>query len=165
VARVRQPTHDESLLMPALRVIIPGTPIPAARPRVTRYGTYIPKRQKEYMEIVRSSLAAAMRSEGCEIARRGTRVGLTVFVGIPWPTKARKGDADTAVPLTARPDADNFLKMVMDGGNQICWEDDSQIWSLACEKWRVPRGTERLEVEALWQIEQEDVIDNNVQLA
>ena len=150
MARVRQPTHDESPLMPELHAIIPGTPIPAARPRVTRHGTYIPKRQQEYMEIVRSSLAVAMRSQRCEIARTGTAVEMEVSASIRWPKGARKSDAGTIVPLAGRPDGDNFLKMAMDGGNGVIYEDDGQVWRMTVEKWRVPRGTERLEVRAVW---------------
>ena len=136
--------------MPELHAIIPGRPVPAARPRVTRYGTYIPKRQQEYMEIVRSSLAVAMRSQRCEIARTGVPGELEVSARIPWPKGTRKSDAETIVPLIGRPDGDNFLKMVMDGGSGVIYEDDGQVWKMTVEKWRVPRGSENLVIRAVW---------------
>jgi hypothetical protein len=55
--------------------------------------------------------------------------------------------------------------MVMDGGSGVIYEDDGQVWKMTVEKWRVPRGSEKLVVQAVWQIEQGNVIDNNVQLA
>ena len=137
--------------MTELHVTIPGKPIPAARPRVTRYGTYIPKPQQEYMEILKSSIATAMHSQRCEIARTGVPVELVVSVHVPWPKGARKSDATTTVPLVTRPDGDNYLKMAMDAGNGVIYEDDSQVWRMTVEKWRVPRGEERLDIKATWQ--------------
>ena len=138
--------------MTELHVTIPGKPIPAARPRVTRHGTYIPKPQQEYMEILKSSLATAMRSQRCEIARTGVPVELVVSVHVPWPKGARKSDATTTVPLVTRPDGDNFLKMVMDAGNGVIYADDSQVWRMTVEKWRVERGKEAgLDIKATWQ--------------
>ena len=137
--------------MTELHVTIPGKPIPAARPRVTRYGTYIPKPQQEYMEILKSSIATAMHSQRCEIARTGVPVELVVSVHVPWPKGARKSDAITTVPLVTRPDGDNYLKMAMDAGNGVIYEDDSQVWRMTVEKWRVPRGEERLDIKATWQ--------------
>ena len=136
--------------MPELHVTIPGKPIPAARPRVTRYGTYIPKPQQEYMEILKSSIATAMHSQRCEIARTGVPVELAVSVHVPWPKAARKSDATTTVPLVTRPDGDNYLKMAMDAGNRVIYEDDSQVWRMTVEKWRVERGKERLDIKATW---------------
>ena len=136
--------------MPELHAIIPGRPIPAARPRVTRYGTYIPKRQQEYMEIVRSSLAVAMRSQRCEIARTGVPVELEVSAHIPWPKGTRKSDAGTIVPLAGRPDSDNCLKTGMDAAIGVVYEDDGQVWRVTVEKWRVPRGSEKLVIRAVW---------------
>ena len=137
--------------MTELHVTIPRLPIPSARPRVTRWGTYIPKRQQEYMEILKSSLATAMRSQRCEIARTGVPVELVVSVYVPWPKGARKNVATTTVPLVTRPDGDNYLKMAMDAGNGVIYEDDSQIWTARVEKWRVPRGEERVVIKATWQ--------------
>ena len=148
--------------MPELHVTIPGKPIPAARPRVTRYGTYIPKPQQEYMEILKSSMATAMHSQRCEIARTGDPVELAVSVHVPWPKAARKNVATTTVPLVTRPDGDNYLKMAMDAGNGVIYEDDSQIWSARVEKWRVPRGEEGLHIRAIWGATWE--IDNSVQI-
>jgi Holliday junction resolvase RusA-like endonuclease len=139
--------------MTEIHVTIPGKPIPAARPRVTRYGTYIPKPQQEYMEILKSSIATAMRSQRCSVARTGVPVELVVSVYIPWAKGTRKSAARTTVPLVTRPDGDNFLKMAMDSGNAICWADDSQIWAARVEKWRVPRGEERLDIRATWEID------------
>ena len=148
--------------MTELHVTIPGKPIPAARPRVTRYGTYIPKPQQEYMEILKSSMATAMHSQRCEIARTGVPVELAVSVHVPWPKAARKNVATTTVPLVTRPDGDNYLKMAMDAGNGVIYEDDSQIWTARVEKWRVPRGEEGLHIRAIWGATWE--IDNSVQI-
>ena len=100
---------------------------------------------------MKSSLATAMRSQRCEIARTGVPVELVVSVHVPWPKGARKNVATTTVPLVTRPDGDNYLKMAMDAGNGVIYEDDSQIWTARVEKWRVPRGEERVVIKATWQ--------------
>ena len=102
------------------------------------------------MEILKSSLATAMRSQRCEIARTGVPVELVVSVHVPWPKAARKNVATTTVPLVTRPDGDNYLKMAMDAGNGLIYADDSQVWRMTVEKWRVERGKERLDIKAIW---------------
>jgi Holliday junction resolvase RusA-like endonuclease len=136
--------------MPELCAVIPGKPIPTARPRVTRYGTYNPRRQSEYMEIIRSTLAVEMRRQHCEIARTGVPVAIDVVAAIPWPVSARVSDRGTTVPMIQRPDSDNFLKMAMDAASGVVFDDDSQVWRVTVEKWRVPEGKERLEITIRW---------------
>jgi len=136
--------------MPELRCVIPGSPVPAARPRVTRYGTYNPKRQTEYMAVVRDTLAVAMRGTHLALPLPGMPLSLTVIACIPWPRGTRKADAGTTVPHAGRPDASNFLKLAEDAGNGVVYEDDAQITRAVVEKWRVPRGEERLEITASW---------------
>jgi len=103
------------------------------------------------MEILKSSIATAMHSQRCDVARTGTAVELMVSVHIPWAKGTRKSDATTTVPLVTRPDGDNYLKMAMDAGNRVIYEDDSQVWRMTVEKWRVERGKEAgLDIKATW---------------
>jgi len=136
--------------MPELHAVIPGRPVPQARPRVTRYGTYNPRRQSEYMEIVRSTLAVEMRRQHCEIARTGVPVAIDVVAAIPWPTSARARDRETTVPMIQRPDSDNVLKLAMDSASGVVFDDDSQVWRVTVEKWRVPIASARLEITIKW---------------
>ena len=47
-------------------------------------------------------------------------------------------------PCMKRPDIDNIVKIVMDAGNNILWEDDSQIVHIdAMKQWGI---NERLEI-------------------
>jgi Holliday junction resolvase RusA-like endonuclease len=136
--------------MPELHAVIPGKPIPQARPRVTRYGTYNPRRQSDYIEIVRSTLAVEMRRQSVQIARIGVPVAMDVVAAIPWPTSARASDRETTVPMAQRPDTDNCLKLAMDAANGIAYADDSQVWRVTVEKWRVPVASARLEITIKW---------------
>jgi Holliday junction resolvase RusA-like endonuclease len=51
------------------------------------------------------------------------------YMGMPdsWSDKKRaRGEAGDLVP-SKRPDADNFLKLLGDGLNQVVWRDDAQV--------------------------------------
>jgi len=136
--------------MPELRCVVPGAPVPAARPRVTRYGTHNPRRMSDYLQVVRDSLAVEMRRKGLSPAPTGAPVTFVVLAAVPWTKGTRKADADTTVPYTGHRDASNFLKLAEDAGNGVVYEDDAQITRAVVEKWRVPRGEERLEITASW---------------
>ena len=48
-------------------------------------------------------------------------------------------------------DVDNRAKAVLDALEHAgVYEDDGQVWRVTVEKWRVPRGSEKLVIRAVW---------------
>lgn len=95
----------------ALRV--PVAPVPASRPRVTRWGTYYTKTYKQYMADTADVLPKAPRAlEG----RLDVRVEFVCHK--PKTTKR----------LTPRGDIDNHLKAILDALTKAgYWPDDDNI--------------------------------------
>lgn len=95
-------------------VTIPGKPIPASRPRVSRWGTYYGKTYDNWRK-----LAASVIESRFEPAT-GPLAVLTIVV-LP---KAKSSKLDYP-----RGDIDNYEKAVWDSvtNNRAVWQDDNQI--------------------------------------
>ena len=97
--------------MPAKRTItltFDGDPIPAPRPRFGQGRTYMPSRYTAY----KLALAWAFKAK---MGRRKPMRGSIILV-LDFYRKTR-----------GKVDLDNLAKTVMDAGNGVVWEDDSQI--------------------------------------
>jgi Holliday junction resolvase RusA-like endonuclease len=105
--------------------IVPGEPVPKARPRVTRNGTYTPEACREYEKRVAYFARQAMR--GREPTKKAVFLCVTAFV--TRPKKPKNKD----LPIT-RPDTDNYLKAPMDAINKICYVDDGQVTDALARK-------------------------------
>lgn len=86
--------------------VVEGQPVPKARPRVTKHGTYTPRRTREWQQLV------------------------------GWQYKMEKGPmlkGDVALDVTLhrrgrrRADWDNLGKAVADALNGIAYNDDRQV--------------------------------------
>lgn len=95
-------------------------PVPASRPRVSRYGTYYGKRHQAFRSEA-LALLGDMREQGVlpsDPLSGRLQVYIGFFVKKPKGTKLE----------TPRGDIDNYLKLVLDccttGG---VWEDDTQV--------------------------------------
>ena len=100
-----------------LEFVLDIVPIPKGRPRLGRFSTYTPERTREYEN--------ALKREFNKYAPKiifETPLRLYVeFVLIrPKKPKFLKWPG-------VKPDVDNFLKAVLDAGNDILWVDDSLI--------------------------------------
>lgn len=115
---------------------VDGPPVPAARPRATRFGehvrVYTPKSNAEWMERVRASFRAAFPL--AEPITRQAPVEMSVTFRIARPkSHYRTGKnaellrASAPVIHTQRPDLDNLLKGVKDALNGLAFADDSQV--------------------------------------
>lgn len=82
---------------------------------------------------------------------------VNVFVQAPKNLKAAERKmVESGLPLinAKRPDADNYLKMVMDSLNGIILRDDAQIYSAMVNKWLSNKP--RIEVELIIGSEEND---------
>lgn len=120
------------------RITVPGKPVPAPRPRVTRRGAYMPKPYKDFLGVIRRSWEMSGRPtfpDGTPL-----RVQVTCFTARPKSHLSRDGvkNGSPSVPI-GRPDLDNLAKSFLDGLNGKAYEDDSRVVSLFAEK-RYTRG-------------------------
>lgn len=116
-----------------------GRVVGSARPRVTRFGTYIPQRTRDYRDRIKG---AFMESGGM---RWSGPVSVRVYVYRELP-KSRPKRVESE-PDTYKPDVDNIAKNVLDALNGIAWDDDSQVVELIVRKYPRSREPERIVVE------------------
>ena len=98
---------------------IPGRPVPCPRPRVSRKGTYYPKRYTDWLNG-----AKALLRDACVRQNKG---------------KVLEGDVVVAVTFSgARPnsDIDNLCKAVLDAAQGSVFKDDRQVTILEAEKFK-----------------------------
>lgn len=99
------PQQGQRLLV---HLIVPGEPVPKARPRVVRTGAYTAPRTRD-QEI---RLLGYLKAQYPRL--RPDRSLLSVSVEC-WFKGTRKADVD------------NLLKLVLDAFNRIVWDDDAQV--------------------------------------
>jgi len=94
-------------------ITIGGDPVPAPRPRVTMNGTYMP----DVYVAHKNALGWVFKAEV------KTPMAGPLVVTLEFHRKNRR-----------RVDLDNLEKTVLDAGNGILWEDDSQIMEMHSRK-------------------------------
>lgn len=117
---------------------VTGEVVGSARPRVTKFGTYIPEKTRKYRERIKGSFieAGGMRMSG------PLSVRVHVFRQLPKSRPKRVTLEDD----TFKPDVDNIAKNVLDALNGIAWDDDSQVTELLVRKYPRGRDPERIVV-------------------
>lgn len=104
------------------RIVLPLNPVPASRPRVTRWGTYYGKKYAEWMKAAAESLG-----EIDEVFPKGQHLKVEVYIAVEKPR--------TSKLTTPRGDIDNYLKAILDALTKSgIWNDDDQITVLEAEK-------------------------------
>lgn len=127
--------------------VVPGEPVPKARPRFTMQGgkarTYTPASSAAYETTIGLLAHAAMRAAGIVEPLAGAlHVQVQAFFPVPqsW-SKKRKAAASWHA---SRPDLDNVVKAALDGLNRVAFADDGQVASVYATK--AYSATPRLEV-------------------
>ena len=112
-------------------------PTGKARPRVTAHGTYTPKKTKDYEKLVQWEYR---KQGGRDYGEKQLQVEITANFQIPKskPKNKRIEMLAGQVRPTKKPDCDNIAKAILDALNGIAYHDDSQVVTLAVEKWYVP---------------------------
>lgn len=104
-------------------ITIPIAPIPKARPRLGKNGVFTPARTQNAENIIRAYLLRA------RVKKIDT--GIPLFLEVIFSI-AHKKHRD--IPKLTRPDLDNYLKLIMDAGNNYLWNDDAQIFEINAKK-------------------------------
>lgn len=109
---------------------IPGEPVAFARSGGNGKVRFTPKRQRDFMALVR--LAAHKAMNGAPPLAGPVELAVRAIYLVPssWPKKR----AAAAKWRTAKPDADNLAKIVADAMNAIVFVDDAQVASLTVQK-------------------------------
>lgn len=121
-----------------LRFCIDVAPVPASRPRVTRWGTYYGKTYKNWMAAAAKSLA--QQRDDYWLIREQCAVCLEIIAERPKTTKRPE----------PRGDVDNYAKAALDAitKTELVWDDDDQVVALFVSKrFAEPDERPRTEVE------------------
>ena len=107
-------------------------PVPASRPRVTRWGCYYGKRH------------SACRAELCSLLdnMRGSEALPAILCGrlIVWVLFTISKPRVTKL-LSPRGDVDNYVKLLFDCFNERIWKDDTQVEIMSVRKrWATNSG-------------------------
>lgn len=117
-----------------IRFTIPGMPIPKGRPRLSKWGTYTPKRTKEY----EAHVAECWDAEHGERQPMNGPVHIKLEFMFEPPKSANKRDRlamlENRLPCTNPSDLDNLVKSVADAINGRAYVDDRQIVELSASK-------------------------------
>lgn len=98
-------------------------PVPASRPRVTRWGTYYSKRYKEWMQAAANLIPGV--PEVTEVYGGNLDVFVSCVVQKPKTTKRANPNGDI----------DNYAKAILDAVTKAgYWNDDDQIVKLTVVK-------------------------------
>lgn len=110
-----------------------GEPVAKGRPRVCKFGTFTPKKTKDYEELVKNTY---IKEHGKTKLEGQLKVTINAYFTIP-KSASKKLSLDMfsgIVRPTKRPDADNVAKSITDGLNGIAYNDDSSIVELTVKK-------------------------------
>lgn len=118
--------------MMQIEFTVPGEPQGKARPRVTRYGTYTPKKTVNYEKAIKNAFLSA----GGRRTESPVKVSITAYYKIPKSaSKAKTASMECGEILpTKKPDLDNIAKCVCDALNGVAYKDDAQVCSLNVKK-------------------------------
>jgi Holliday junction resolvase RusA-like endonuclease len=118
-----------------IRFTIPGPPIPWRTPKVVkRANSAYPiaikdERLRSYQNLAALAAAETMAGRDPFDRRVPLELWLTVVLPVPasWSKKRRAMALNGQLWPTVRPDLSNYLDAVLDGCNNVVWEDDSQL--------------------------------------
>lgn len=114
-----------------IQFTVPGLPQGKGRARFSTRGksvrAFTPAKTVAYEGLI--ALAGEKAMEGCALLEGPVHlvVDATFPIPVSW-NKAKKLAAQSGLSWhTSKPDADNIMKAVGDGLNEVVWKDDSQI--------------------------------------
>lgn len=111
---------------------VPGVPQGKGRPRVTRNGTFTPKKTRDYEKKVRDCYIA----QGGQMFPDDTPLfaSITAIFPIPSSLSKKRRAMFNGKRHCKKPDADNVAKAILDALNGVAYRDDSAVSSLLVDK-------------------------------
>jgi len=115
---------------PVCKFVVWGPPVGKGRPRVTKRGTFTPKRTRQYESAVRNCAAFALSAPHTE----------------RWPRDRRYR---LHVAFTGRSDGDNVFKSVADALEGVAYDNDRQVDEGSHERMRAKYPCTEVTIEVL----------------
>lgn len=114
--------------------VIPIKPSGKERPRLARGIVYTPQKTKAYENFIKGCYI-----EQCGDVTFGDRsISMHIKAYVPVLTKFRKAEKIDAlegkIKPTAKPDADNLIKALLDALNELAYDDDRYIYKISVER-------------------------------
>lgn len=128
------------------KVIVEGTIVAKARPRVCRGHTFTPKKTKDYEQLIRNNY----KSQDGTFFEKGIPVQVSIKAYKKPPKSTTKKNLKLIeqglYPWTKKVDIDNICKSVLDALNKVAYEDDGQVIKIKASK-KYTLQEERIEIE------------------
>lgn len=105
-------------------------PIPAPRPRFSRYGTYNP----EDYTIYKLALGILIKKHHKKVIDIPLRLTIDFYLPIPKMSKKKTLEHE-GVYHYKKPDLDNLVKAFKDSANAIIYKDDNIVSSIIANKY------------------------------
>lgn len=113
---------------------IEGELVPASRPRVTRFGSYIAEPYKsfkvQFSKLIRDNLLHI----GSKFINSPLSIDITYYKSVPKSYSKEKIKEALKYGCVKRPDLDNYYKAVLDSMDNIIYNDDSYVVELTGRK-------------------------------
>jgi Holliday junction resolvase RusA-like endonuclease len=106
------------------------TPVPASRPRVTRFSTYFPKKYTQF----RKQFAELLDDITTQTNDGLLSVNLDFYVQIPKSWSKKKTKEMEGRYCSNNADLDNYCKAVLDGLEGRYYENDKQVVMIRARK-------------------------------
>lgn len=121
--------------MRKIELVIEGEPVAKGRPKLSRYGTYTPKKTKDYEELVKKAWNESKYAD-FEPLETAIKISVVFYRGIQKSGSKQIKDAKNKglILPTIKPDIDNYMKSILDGLNGLAYVDDSQVCSIKASK-------------------------------
>lgn len=119
-----------------IELSIPGRAVAKARPRVTKRGTFTPKKTRDYEKHVANLISEYMKQRNLARLEGALRLNMLIYRPIPasWPKEKQTAARGDIIRPTSKPDIDNEIKAIMDAMNGVCLKDDAQIVELLIKR-------------------------------
>lgn len=129
--------------------VVPGEPQGKGRARIGKVAgqarMFTPAKTVAYEGLIAAQAYQAMRGSAPIAGPVALELELVHVMPASWSKKKRAG---TPVPQ-CKPDVDNVIKAVGDGGNGVLWMDDKQIAMVSARRLWGDRPEVRVRVAAL----------------
>lgn len=121
-------------------------PVPASRPRVTRWATYYQPKYTQFKKDMQKLLLGTEKTLYFELLK----VDLKFFFTTPKSWSEKKKKEHDGTPKYGTPDLDNLEKAIYDSLNGYVWLDDSQVVDHRAQKfWTKGKGRIEITIERL----------------
>lgn len=139
--------------MSPIRFVVPGAPQGKGRPRIGKVGQharmFTPAATVAYEGLVAHAAQTAMAGRPLLDGPVACAVHIDCAVPASWSQKKQRMALAGEVMPTTKPDADNVVKAIFDGLNEVLWRDDVQVVDLAVRKRYSATPCVRVEVHSL----------------